>query len=284
MLDRPARSKRSEGARRLATLAPLALLLPLTGCQKIQARIEFKTGNAFYKEGNYREALLQYQKGLELDPAATTVWRSVGLTAMALYRPGVEGAENLRHAQAAVDAFERYLRAFPADEKVEDYLLTVLVGLRRHDDALVRLQAKARANPGDLATQKAIGTTLVQAGRFPDALAHARKTRPRPDPEMLYAIGVACWDRAYNGVEFDEAARSAAVDLGLEATRQALEIKPDYFEAMAYYNLLFREKAKLATDPEEAQEWYAKAEEWTQKALALRELREKAAAAKPKGT
>ncbi len=59
-------------------------------------------------------------------------------------------------------------------------------------------------------------------------------------------------------------ARGKVVDTGLQAAQKAVTLKPDYFEAMAYYNLLFREKAKLELDPVKAQEWIAKAEEWTQ--------------------
>ena len=69
----------------------------------------------------------------------------------------------------------------------------------------------------------------------------------------------------------DATARGKVVDTGLAATKRSLDMKPDYFEAMAYYNLLFREKAKLELDPAKAQEWIAQAEEWTKKAIALRE-------------
>ena len=31
--------------------------------------------------------------------------------------------------------------------------------------------------------------------------------------------------------------------------QRAVEVKPDYMEAMVYYNLLYREKAKLDLDP-----------------------------------
>ncbi len=40
--------------------------------------------------------------------------------------------------------------------------------------------------------------------------------------------------------------------MGLEATKKSLDLDPEFFDAMAYYNLLFREKAKLATTFEEA--------------------------------
>ena len=61
-----------------------------------------------------------------------------------------------------------------------------------------------------------------------------------------------------------------------------MTLKPDYFEAMAYYNLLYREKAKLEIDPVKAQEWIAKAEEWTKKAIAVRDAQKAREAAQKK--
>jgi tetratricopeptide (TPR) repeat protein len=246
----------------------------LGGCQKLQARMELKKGNQLYKNETYREALEQFQKGLELDPSATFAWRSVGLTAMALYRPGVETEENQQYAEIAIDAFKRYVRAYPHDEKAEEYLDTMLINAGRYDEALARLKAQPAGKPG---VHQAIVTVLSRAGRYDEALAWAQRPEAgKLDPQVFYAIGVACWDKSYNDPMLDSVARGRVVDTGLAATKRALELKPDYFEAMAYYNLLFREKAKLETDPEKAAEWTKLADEWMQKAIALREREKRA--------
>ena len=101
-----------------------------------------------------------------------------------------------------------------------------------------------------------------------------------PDaPEILYTLGVSAWDKSYNDPKYSLEQREHIVDLGLAATDKALKLKLDYFEAMVYYNLLYREKAKMTTDPAARQAWLDKAEEWKQKAI---ELRKKAAANEPK--
>ena len=48
-------------------------------------------------------------------------------------------------------------------------------------------------------------------------------------------------------------------------------MQPEYFDAMIYTNLLYREKAKLQTTEATKQQYFDKAEEWRTKALALRE-------------
>src|SRR5689334_17370867 len=122
--------------RTLMTLALLLLAVPLlTGCRKIQARSELKQGNSLYQSESYRAALKQFQRGLELDPDATFAWRSVGLTALALYRPGDESQENRQFAETATDAFEKYLKDYPEDQKVQDYLMSTYVNAKMYDKA-----------------------------------------------------------------------------------------------------------------------------------------------------
>ena len=256
--------------RRIQACVPLvALLLLLTGCQKLQARMELKKGNELYRDEIYKEALAQFQKGLEIDPTAKFAWRSVGLSAMALFRPGVEEPENKKYADIAVDAFKKYLQAFPADQKVEEYLVTTLINSGKYGEALQMLKEEAqRTNKQEM--HQMVVSTLIKAGRLEEAFDWTQRHAAR-DPQVLYSIAVACWAQSYNDPMLSVEQRTEIVETGLDAARRAIEIKPDYFEAMAYYNLLFREKAKLETDPLKAQEYYAMEEEWVKKALAVRE-------------
>src|SRR5687767_15340884 len=123
--------------RALGVLGAVTLVLS-TGCHKFEARVHLKEGNVLYESEAYKNALEKFQKGLEIDPAATFAWRSVGLSAMALHRPGVEGEENKLYADTAIDAFNKYLKDYPKDEKVEEYLTTVLINDNRFDEALAR--------------------------------------------------------------------------------------------------------------------------------------------------
>lgn len=267
---------RRGGPRRARAVAGLlALGLLAAGCQRIQARAEFKQGNALYAEGRYSEALAHFQRGLALDPGATFAWRSVGFAAVALHRPGDAGPDNERVADVAVEAFAEHLRAHPGDREIEEYLLTVLINAGRHDQAIERLEARATGDRSGNA-ERAISRVLLGAGRVEEAFARAGAPGREPDPEAFYAVGVACWDRAANDPEVDSAAAGPLVDLGLRATGRAIELRPDYAEAMAYHNLLLRQRARIEPDPFVQQEWIAEAEEWRLRAAALTEARKAA--------
>src|SRR5829696_9372086 len=127
------------------------LVLPAVGCGKVQARAELKKGNSYYQQEQYARALENYKRGMDLDPEASFAWRSVGLSALALYRPGDTTPKNLEYADTAVDAFEKYLAEYPDDEKVEDYLMATYVNAEKYQEALSfidrRLQEKPEAAP-----------------------------------------------------------------------------------------------------------------------------------------
>jgi Tfp pilus assembly protein PilF len=57
------------------------------------------------------------------------------------------------------------------------------------------------------------------------------------------------------------------IEGGLQALDKALQINPDYDDAMAYENLLVRERADLADTKEEYEKQLKIADDWIQKAL-----------------
>jgi tetratricopeptide (TPR) repeat protein len=270
--------------RRSLVLAALALLaLPLLGgCRRLQARVELKKGNSLYQQEQYSAAMVEYQKGLELDPADTFAWRSVGLSALALYRPGDDSPKNLEYGRIAADAFQKYLKENPDDAKVQDYLMSILVSSKQYPQALAFVDQLQQQNPNeanDPKWNKYRVQVLIQAGRLPDAEQLALKTPGPEQPVSLYSIGVEAWHKVYNVNTIDFAAKQQLVELGLRGLRKAVEIKPDYFDAMFYLGLMLREKAKLETDGNARTADVDEAETWLKKGL---ELRKKAQPAAPK--
>ena len=110
---------------------------------------------------------------------------------------------------------------------------------------------------------------MIRAMRFQDAFDYVADKAPR-DATLWYNVGTQAWSKSYNDptVSFED--RVKVVDLGLQAMQRAVDNKPDYMEAMVYYNLLYREKAKLVLDEKAKADLLAKANEWRDKALALK--------------
>jgi tetratricopeptide (TPR) repeat protein len=260
--------------RPIPVLLALLLLTPfLGGCNKVRARVEMKKGNERYLNEAYREALAQYQKGLELDPSATFAWRSVGLSALALYKPGDNSKANREMGDLAIKGFESYLEDYPDDEKVRDYLISTYVNSKKYDQALAYLDKQAQADPSNAAIQASRIRLLIEAGRVDEARQLANQLPPdQAKAEALYTLAVHEWDFAFHAknLTLPVEQREVRIDQALAGMEEALRIKPDYFEAMVYYNLLYREKGKLQTDEAKKAEYTAKANEWVDKAKALR--------------
>lgn len=266
---------------RLLILPVAALLvLPAVGCGKIQARAELKKGNSYYQQEQYARALEYFKKGMELDPDATFAWRSVGLSALALYRPGDNDPKNTQYAETAVDAFEKYLADYPDDAKVEDYLLSTYVNARKFDEAIAFIDQRLTEKPEEAAKLNGYKVRiLTQAGRLNQALQLANQVQGEERAVALYSIAVSAWDKSFHDpgtMAFEE--KNQLVDMGLDAIKKSYELKKDSVETMVYYGLLLREKAKIELDGARRLALEDEARTWQQRAI---EQRKKAAAAPP---
>lgn len=263
---------------RLLILPVAALLvLPAVGCGKVQARAELKKGNSYYQQEQYAKALDYFKKGMELDPDATFAWRSVGLSALALYRPGDNDPKNTQYADTAVDAFEKYLADYPDDNKVEEYLLSTYVNARKFDEALAFIDQRSQEKPeeaGKLSVYKI--RILTQAGRLDQAFQLVGQIPAEERAVALYSIAVSVWDKSFHDPgTMDFESKNRLVDMGLDAIKKSYDLKKDSFDTMVYYGLLLREKAKLETDGAARLALEQEAGEWQKKAL---EQRKKTAA------
>jgi tetratricopeptide (TPR) repeat protein len=260
-------------------ILPLATLLALSaaGCGKVQARAELKKGNSYYQQEQYTKALNYFRKGLELDPDATFAWRSVGLSALALYRPGDDSRQNVEYASTAIDAFEKYLAEYPDDDKIAEYLMSTYVNAKKYKEAIAFIDQRIQEKPEERANlQRARITILTQAGQLDKAFQLVQQLQGEERAQALYSIGVSAWDKVFHDPGMmDYESKNRLVDMGLDATKKALATKPDYVDAMIYYGLLLREKAKLETDGAKRLAYQDEAVTWQQKAI---EARKKAAA------
>jgi tetratricopeptide (TPR) repeat protein len=96
--------------------------------------------------------------------------------------------------------------------------------------------------------------------------------------DVFYTMGVTAWDKSYNTMGIDTAPdkgitnekRKEMLDFGMAQLDKAIQLNPDYFEAMLYKNLLYRQYVRIESDPAKVAELNAKATEWQQKALEIR--------------
>jgi tetratricopeptide (TPR) repeat protein len=262
--------------RRMVALASLLVIAALAGgCNKLKARQETKKGNEFFKAGQYQTALAAYQDALRLDPNEKKLQKNIGLAYMGMYQPGSKHAKDLEYAAKAVEHLKIYTEAVPTDRKAREFLVSMYLATERYDDAIAFYQQLVEENPNDAKAMQSLAQMYFKKGDVDNALKWLNRrldveTAPEAKAEVYYFIGVQAWDRSYNFPEIDLVERARIVEEGVDALNKALQIKPDYFEALSYLNLLYREKAKIDPDPVKKQEFTDTANRYLQQALELR--------------
>jgi hypothetical protein len=120
------------------------------------------------------------------------------------------------------------------------------------------------------------------------------------DPETYYSIGVIDWTEAYQprmeeraklGLKPDEplnaknkdqkkvcddlrAKNGAVIQDGIDNLNKALQLRPDYDDAMAYMNLMYRERADVeCDDPSGRASDLKEADTWVDKTMATKKAK-----------
>jgi hypothetical protein len=66
---------------------------------------------------------------------------------------------------------------------------------------------------------------------------------------------------------------SAVIDDGIQNLQKALDIDKEYDDAMAYMNLLVRERADLVDNPDEYKKQIEVADSWVQRAVDTKKMK-----------
>jgi tetratricopeptide (TPR) repeat protein len=111
-----------------------------------------------------------------------------------------------------------------------------------------------------------------------DILQRCSQLKPQ-EAEGYQKIATFFWDKAYRDPSISDEQKEAYADRGLQAVDKALELKPEYFEAMIYKGLLYRVKALVAKNPRLRDEYLQEATRQQKAALELKKKTDAAAAA-----
>src|SRR5438270_2354389 len=265
----------------LCLIAALTLALSSLGCTKIRARMEIKAANEAYQKEDYAGALPHYQKARQIDPSFPDLDRLVGYSEIGLYVPDDKSPKNEAHADAAIQELNQYLQKRPDDRIARDALINLYLNANRTSQAIDYFRNYLVSHPADLEAVRSIATLYSKQGNFNESLNWYEKITllDSKNPEAFYVYGVVCYEKVAKNPPADPAEKTAIIEKGKAALGKAISMKPDYFEAIVYQNLLFRQQALIETDPAKQQELIKQADELKNKAVEIVRKRKAAAAA-----
>ncbi len=263
-------------ARRVAALAALLVLaFAASGCSKLKARDLLNKGVTAFKNGQSDAAIEYFKQAKETDPELLNARLYLATAYASLYIPGAPSQENLARGNQAVAEFKEVLDK----------------------------------DPNNLSAIDGIGSILFQMGGQPfdpkkfeeSKTYHQKHIQLKPDdPEPYYWIGVIDWTLAFRGngemrMEYNKsnikkqvkdtdplpaAIRSQyaakygpLIDEGVTELQKAISLRPDYDDAMAYLNLLYRRKADMVESKEEREALLKQAEDLVDKVKEIKQKR-----------
>jgi tetratricopeptide (TPR) repeat protein len=259
-------------------LATVTALAGAGGCDKLKARDLLNRGVAAYRNGQYDVAVEDFKQAKDLDPSLVNAKLYLATAYATQYIPGAPSDDNIRMGQQAIDEFQGVLQDDPDN-------LTAI-------DGIGSMMFQMAASPFDQSKfQEAEKYELMHIDKKPD------------DPQPYYWVGVIDWTLSYhanaelrakyNGANPRKQVRDdqplppdirdqyaqdygPMVDDGIAKLNKAIELQPDYDDAMAYLNLLLRRKADMVASDEDRAALEKQADDLVDK---VKEIKEKKAEA-----
>jgi Tfp pilus assembly protein PilF len=248
----------------VVVLAIAATAVLATSCEKLKARDQLNKGVQAYKNAQYPLAVERFKTAVELDPKFATARLYLATAYMMQYIPGADSPENMQMANAAQDQFQKVLDQDPKNELAIASIASLLFNEKKLDDAKQWYEKLIAVNPKNKEAYYTLGVIAWTKAFQPRMEARAKLGMKPEDPGPIKDKKVREELAAKNGPIVDE---------GIKNLDKALQIDPEYDDAMAYLNLLYREKA----DVEDSAEAYKKdtetADNYVQKSLETRKIK-----------
>jgi tetratricopeptide (TPR) repeat protein len=152
----------------------------------------------------------------------------------------------------------------------------------RYDEAEAQFKKAIEMKPNDALGYATLAGYYNRQGEF-DKTMEAFETRAKMEPnnpEAWHSMAPYYSEKAMKDFKLPKDKAKQYVMRGLEVEDKALSLNPDYFEALAYKNILLRQRANLEKDPALQKRLLAEADDLKQKAEAMQK---KANAAAGKG-
>jgi tetratricopeptide (TPR) repeat protein len=262
---------------RVLTLAAVALaLLSSLGCDKLKARDQLNKGVKAYKDNHYEQAIDHFQQSVRLDPSLINARMYLATAYVSQYIPGVDDPENLRTAQSAIDEYQKVIAMNPSrDQKVNSAkgIAYLYLNMKKWDDAKKYYRMASDLDPNDPEPYYSVGV-IDWTACYQPRMEERAKLGMKPE-EHLSASNK---DQKKVCAEL-KVKNAPAIQEGIDSLNKAIQLRPDYDDAMAYMNLMYREKADVeCDDPATRTDDLKTADHWVDETLRVKKAKAEKAA------
>ena len=182
------------------------------------------------------------------------------------------GSEKLNDPGKAEPVLLKMIQQDPSDPTYYFQLAKLYEDAGAYDAAEQMYVRGKEAKPNDGSGYMQLAGYYNRQGEFDktiDALEQ-RASREPNNPEAYYTIATFYWDKAFRDARLKEQDKRDFVQKGIQSIDHALQIKPDYAEALVYKGLLLRLEANMEKSPEKQKQLLQDADKLRDKANELR--------------
>jgi TonB family protein len=231
-------------------------------------------GVAWFVNARYQPAADAFERAAIMNPQDVAALLYLGTSYMQMYIPGEPSPGNIAYASRAEVAFTKVLE-LNGNNTTALALLTSMsywrAGGGASGDERIRKLEEARAwNRRWLAVDPQNkqahywAATIIWLDLHRALMAARANAHLKPEDSTIPSVATRLELTTKYG---------AMVDDGIAHLRRAIELDPQYADAMAYLDLLIRERAQYRDTPEQFSRDVAEAYSWAQRSLAARRTR-----------
>lgn len=246
-----------------------------TGCDYLKARDHLNKGVAAMKTAKYKDATEHFKQAMAMDPNWDVPKLYLATAYMSQWIPGAESAENKAFEDQARAGFLNVLQTSPNDKMALEYLASM---------------AYSEATSGTPSPEERL-KKLDESADW-----HTKRVAVEPNASSLYSLGVISYSKLvpdFSGARTSLKMRAddpgplkdpklrkeliekhgAEIETAMANLKHALEIDPEYDNAMVYVNILLRTKADTVDDKAEYEKLTTEADGWLAKSLETKKIK-----------
>lgn len=245
----------------ILVIAITSVVLSLTALAQVppeqQAQQELGLGVKAYRNADYEEAIEHFHRAELLDPGLCKAKVYLATAYAQQYVPGVDTEDNVSNAKKAIESYQATLKCDPHSLNSLKGIAFLDMQMKEFEEAKQEYREALKLDDKDPELYYAIGVidwteaygNSMKAKTRIDALTgkpsnqtdddddEPSKSDEEQQPEEQLSLDPGCPDLCRQN--------AAVVEDGIQTLARAIELRKDYDDAMAYTNLLYRERSKI---------------------------------------
>ena len=220
-------------------------------------------------DANLDKAVANYKLAIEKlkgskEPSAPKILKLSYQYLIAAY-----GTDKLNDIEKAVPVAQDLISTEPNDPTNYQALAKLYEENGLYDEAEANFKKAIEVKPNDPLAYEVLAGYYSRQGDFEKSMAalQSRADMEPKNPEAWHTLGARYSEETLKNSHLSKDTARGYVMKGLDAEEKALELNPEYFEALTYKNILLRQQALYEKDPAKQKQLLAEADTIRNKAL-----------------